>query len=95
MIDGDWRRRLRRRLLRDGQIWNALAFAFLLCAGSGTVFLTSHGHPVSPPESPRAASVSAESAPGPANGSAAEVASRRIPDDELMAGRPRYSSSTR
>ena len=45
MIDADGQKRLRRRLLRDGQIWTALAFAFLLCAGSGTVLLTSRGQP--------------------------------------------------
>lgn len=58
MIDAEGRKRLRRRLVRDGQIWTTLAFAFLLCAGSGTVFLTSRGQPS--PESPVAVPVSSE-----------------------------------
>jgi len=67
MIDAGWRKRLRRRLLRDGQIWTALAFAFLLCAGSGTLFLTGRGQPATHPESSAAMPVSPESAPASAN----------------------------
>jgi murein DD-endopeptidase MepM/ murein hydrolase activator NlpD len=70
MIDADWRKRLRRRLLRDGQIWTAVAFAFLLCAGSGTVFLTTRGQPVPLQEVSAAAPVSPEAAPASANSAA-------------------------
>ncbi len=67
MIDADWRKRLRRLLLRDGQVWTVLAFAFVLCAGSGTVFLTSGSETAALPEPPATASVSPESAPASAH----------------------------
>ena len=69
MIDADWRKRLRRLLLRDGQVWTVLAFAFVLCAGSGTVFLTSGGETAPLPEPSATASVFLESAPASANSS--------------------------
>ena len=68
MIDADWRKRLKWRLLRDGQVWTVLAFTFVLCAGSGTVFLTSRGEPAPLPESSATASVSPERAPASADG---------------------------
>ena len=71
MIDADWRKRLKWRLLRDGQVWTVLAFTFVLCAGSGTVFLTSRGEPAPLPESSATASASPETAPA---GSADPVA---------------------
>jgi murein DD-endopeptidase MepM/ murein hydrolase activator NlpD len=64
MIGADGWIRLK-RLLRDGQIWTALAFLFVVCAGSGTLFLTSHGEPA--PQPAVAVSVSSEPVPVPAD----------------------------
>jgi len=70
MFEGDWRKPSR-RLVRDGKIWTLLASAFLLCAGTGTVFLTTLGQPAPPAETSVASPVSPESASARAEGAAA------------------------
>jgi murein DD-endopeptidase MepM/ murein hydrolase activator NlpD len=83
MIEGDWRKRLE-RLVQDGHIWTLLAFAFLLCAGTGTVFLTTLGQPAplaepsvassTPPVSAPTAAAPVAAAPEPASASDSETA---------------------
>jgi murein DD-endopeptidase MepM/ murein hydrolase activator NlpD len=70
MIEADWRKRLR-RLVRSGRIWSVLAFAFLLCAGGGTAFLTTLDGSAPPPEPSAAVRDSSESALASADGVAA------------------------
>jgi murein DD-endopeptidase MepM/ murein hydrolase activator NlpD len=73
-----------------------LAFAFLLCAGSGTVFLTSRGQPAPLPESSAALPVSPESAPASANSPAAEPEKvplvRIVTEGEIRRGQTLASS---
>lgn len=75
MIEGDWRKRLR-RLVRDGRIWPILALVFLLSAGTGTVLLTTLGEPA---PLPAASSTPPVSAPASAAAAAAsEPASAKV-----------------
>jgi len=96
MIGPDWRRRLRWRLFRDGQIWTAVAFSFLLCAGSGTVFLTAHDQPAPLQEVSAVRSVSPDWASASAHSPAAEPEKvplvRIVTEGEIRGGQTLASS---